>query len=127
MSVFHARCVYCGGISCTCFDTDEEYEEALREEKAMTIDYNALVQACTGGETNPRMWRLTWLPILLSTIRDAGWPHPDDEDPTATLEMIREAQALSDGLTAALAPLAARQEEALREKKEARPGHELPF
>ncbi len=82
---------------------------------------DALVQACTGGEDTPSLWTLTWLPVLLSTIREVGWPLPGDEDPTATLEMLHEVQALADGLRAALAPLAARQEEALRA------GHDLPF
>jgi hypothetical protein len=31
----HALCVWCGGTSCTCFDTDEEYEAERRKHMAL--------------------------------------------------------------------------------------------
>lgn len=33
MGVNHAECVYCGSHQCACFDTDEEYEEAMAERR----------------------------------------------------------------------------------------------
>jgi hypothetical protein len=40
----HAKCIWCGGNSCTCFDTDEEYESEgrMREEQANELARRAL-------------------------------------------------------------------------------------
>lgn len=34
----HAKCVHCGGTSCTCYDTNEEYEQAAREQAEWEAD-----------------------------------------------------------------------------------------
>ena len=45
----HAICVFCGSPSCTCFDTPEEYEQAIREQERR-------VMPCTVCNLAPAVW-----------------------------------------------------------------------
>jgi len=87
-------------------------------------DYDAVVAACT-GDSEPSLWRLTWLDAMIADFERLT--EGDTEDPSADAECIREVKALRDGLWTALKPLA----DALEERQEtecvAADGSDIPF
>ncbi len=70
-----------------------------------TDQLTAFVAACTGGETTPCLWRLSWLDALVADAQDglrAGTF--GDTDTPATWECVRECRELARLLREALEP-----------------------
>ena len=94
-----------------------EYEKAICDSLASDIraladtpaqespDVARLMEALTAGEEDPQQWPLSWLSCLLREIDDSSFGRiGEDEDPSATWEMINEISKMTDQLYVALSP-----------------------
>lgn len=88
------------------WDVTEENQEALELEQARVAHLIAaapdFAEACMGDDV-PHLWRLSWLNDLLSEIEEGTFGRiGEDEDPSATMEMVYEVKCLAKNLRAAL-------------------------
>ncbi len=80
-------------------------DDAIMAAEAAMKKIAALEGALKGSEEDPQLWRIEWLDALLQEIEagNIGWLN-GDEDPSATLDMLRECRELVTEGRQALAP-----------------------